>query len=157
MKKIFLLITLCFTLFGCDSIEFQKGVHHEKNTEHKYNKKTNEITIDNINGNIYVEFYHGLCGNYGLVGFIIPIIPSWDNFDCSSLKIRVSSADSVQVKIDDNVVEAEYYDLVYKKYTFPIPTKSLSKGATLIIEKDNKIYKIPFRYQHTFNFEIWGR
>ena len=40
-------------------------------------------------------------------------------------------------------------------YTFPIPIKSITNTATLVVEKkDGEIFEIPFRYQHTFSFAL---
>lgn len=163
MRKILAILTCLILLCGCVAAGFEKGVHHVESIKFSYDKRSREITLKTAeNGKLFVEFFQGFCGSYYLFGIIVPIIPLWENFDCKNLKIRVSSADRVFVDYQGKLFNPIAFDSKYRTYTFPIPVKSLSDGAILIIEKKDEVsgkiekFEIPFRYQHTFSFELWG-
>jgi hypothetical protein len=41
-------------------------------------------------------------------------------------------------------------------YTFPLKTKSVKDVATLfVVKKDGQKFEIPFRYKHSFSFDLW--
>jgi hypothetical protein len=58
-----------------------------------------------------------------------------------------------------------YNDAIYKPYetsgngyyyTFPLPTKSITDVAILIVGQENgQKFEIPFRYKHTFDVNLW--
>lgn len=165
MRKIMIFLIL-FLFEGCVYVGFGKGVRHIDPIPFDYDERTGEVTFSSSNSlkneKIWVSFFQVSCGSYGLFGILVPIIPLWENFDCKNLKIRVSSADRVFVDYQGKLFNPIAFDPKYQTYTFPIPVKSLADGATLIIEKKNESsgkiekFEIPFRYQHTFSFELWG-
>ena len=157
MLKIISLVLVIISLNACDAIEFKKGAHHIEPIKYRYDKKTQEIIINTSkNNNIYLEFFSRMCGAYGLWGVIIPIVPYWETQDCSRFKVSISAVDKIEINHHGVVYKDYEFDSKYQNYTFPINTKSLSDGAVLIIEKDGETFEIPFRYQHTFDFELWG-
>jgi len=166
MKQIrkILVVLKCMTLLcGCVAVGFEKGVRHVDSVKFNYDNITREIIFKNSeNKKVWISFFQGFCGRYYLFGIIVPIIPLWENFNCKNLEIRISSADRVFVDYQGKIFNSIAFDSKYDNYIFPIPVKSLSDGAILIIEKKNKSsgeiekFEIPFRYQHTFSFELWG-
>ena len=100
------------------------------------------------------------CGQYGLIGpLIFPIIPIWENRDCKGVVINIW-----EYRIGIKNAHIIYHDKIYKPseisrygyYTFPLQTKSITDTATLVVEKqDGEKFEIPFRYQHTFSFDLW--
>jgi hypothetical protein len=41
-------------------------------------------------------------------------------------------------------------------YFFSLQIKSITDTATLVVEKkDGEKFEIPFRYKHTFSFDLW--
>lgn len=156
MKKITILISL-FVLSGCVSADLERGIRHIEPTNFNYDERARQMTIRLINNDqIYLRFFQRTCGGYGLVGIVVPIIPVWDNIDCKNFEVEVSVADQVLVTYQNKIYKPTSFDPKYRNYTFPLDTKSLSDGATLIIEKNGQKFEIPFRYQHTFSFQLWG-
>ena len=160
IRKIILFLTV-ICLIGCSAVSFDKGLNYEKTSEYlfEYNKGSSGSTVitNQKNGNdIGVRFHQNSCGSYGLIGpLIFPIIPIWQNYDCKDVVIGVSQANKVQIIYHDKTYEPSKV-VRGGGYFFPIPIKSITDTATLIVEKkDGEIFKIPFRYQHTFSFDLW--
>lgn len=159
IKKILILVSLIY-LSGCSLASFEKGLNYEKKKEYSfdYDKGTqNTIIIDKKSKNhISIRFKRHYCGFYGLTGpLIFPVMPIWQNDDCKDVVIGISKARKVHIL---------YKNKLYKPskivrgggYFFPLPIKSITDTAILVIEKkDGEIFKIPFRYQHTFSFDLW--
>ncbi len=159
IKKTLILLGLA-CLSGCTVVGFNKGLNYQQKTsEYKfdYNKNSHWLSITSINGNkLDIMQSTNECGEYFLIGpLIFPIIPMWQNSDCKDVLIGVSQASKVQII---------YHDKVYQPskivkgggYFFPLPIKSINDTATLVVEKtDGGKFEIPFRYQHTFSFDLW--
>jgi hypothetical protein len=158
IKIIFVLVVLTM-INGCSAVTFDKGLNYEKIPGYSFNydKGTQGTSIANQkNGNrIGVRFHRHYCGSYGLIGpLIFPIIPIWQNYDCKDVVIGVSQANKVQIIYHDKIYEPSKV-VRGGGYFFPLPIKSITDTATLVIEKtDGETFKIPFRYQHTFSFDL---
>lgn len=162
IRKILILLSLIY-LNGCSIAAFYKGLSYEKIPEYKfeYNKggaSGYTLITNQKNGNhTSIAFGQSSCGSYGLIGpLIFPIIPIWENEDCKDVVIGVGAS--------VNKVQIIYHDKVYEPskvvrgggYFFPIQIKSVTDTATLVVEKnDGEKFEIPFRYQHTFSFDLW--
>jgi hypothetical protein len=157
IKKILLLLGLFF-LNGCAGAVFERGLNYQETPEYsfEYDKGTSGTSIKNNDKLLYVEFRRGSCGFYGLIGpLIFPIIPFWQNNDCRDVIIGVSQANKVQIIYHDNVYEPSKV-VRGGGYFFPLPIKSINDTAILAVEKkDGEKFEIPFRYQHTFSFDLW--
>ncbi len=159
MIKAILILTTLTWLSGCSAVTFDKGLNYEKipGYSFSYDKGTQNTSITNQkNGNrISIAFRRHYCGSYGLIGpLIFPIIPIWQNLDCKDVVIGASQSDKVQIIYRDKVYEPSKV-VRGGGYFFPIPIKSITDTAILIVEKkDGEIFKIPFRYQHTFSFDL---
>jgi len=158
--KILTLLVLAI-LSGCSAATFDKGLNYEKTSKYKfeYNKGSSGSTAitNQKNGNqINIRFHQNSCGSYGLIGpLIFPIIPVWENDDCKGVVIGVSQASKVRVIYRDKIYEPSKV-VRGGGYFFPIPIKSINNTATLVVEKkDGEKFEIPFRYQHTFSFDLW--
>ena len=159
IKIISILISLIW-LSGCSGATFERGLNYEKTPGYSfdYDKGTHGTSITNQrNGNhIGVAFNRNSCGFYGLIGpLFFPIIPFWQNDDCKDIIIGVSQSTSVHIA---------YHGQIYNPskvvrgggYFFSIPIKSITDTAILVVEKkDGEKFEIPFRYQHTFSFDLW--
>ncbi len=157
-KMLILFILLSFN--GCSVAEFGKGLNYEKTEKYKFehSKSSSGSTVitNQKNGNdIGVRFHQNSCGSYGLIGpLVFPIIPIWQNDDCKDVVIGVSQANKVQIIYHDKVYEPSKI-VRGGGYFFPLKIKSITDTATLIIEKtDGEKFEIPFRYQHTFSFDL---
>ena len=160
IKKIVILIFSLLSLNGCSGAVFEKGLNYEKtpNYKFKHDEGSHITTItNNKNGNrVAIGFGKSSCGFYGLIGpLIFPIIPIWENRDCLE-NATIGTGASIKN------VHMIYQDKIYQPskvvggYTFPLPTKSITDTATLVVEKkDGEIFEIPFRYQHTFSFYLF--
>lgn len=157
MRRILILSGLVF-LNGCAGAVFQKGLNYQQTTEYRfeYDKGTHGTSITRNGKLLYVEFNQNSCGFYGLIGpLIFPIIPFWQTDDCKDVVIGVSQAKKVQIIYHDKVYEPSKI-VRGGGYFFPLSIKSINDTATLIVEKqDEEKFKIPFRYQHTFSFDLW--
>lgn len=147
-------------LSGCFGIGFDKGLYYEyeKNSKYRYSYdfQSKSLRVESGNGKVNLTVYRGECGDYGMIGIVIPLIPVWSNRDCTqNVAIGISNASSAYIVHHNKVYKPSNISNI-KTYTFPIPVKSLSDGAILVIEKDGEKFEIPFRYQHTFSFELWG-
>jgi len=157
-KTLILLGFVC--LSGCTIVGFDKGLNYEKTPVYSfdYDKGTQYASVTNQkNGNrIGIAFSQNSCGEYFLVGpLIFPIIPFWQNHDCKDVVIGVSQANKVQIIYHDKLYESSKV-VRGGGYFFPLPIKSITDTATLVIEKkDGEKFEIPFRYQHTFSFDLW--
>lgn len=163
IKKILILLSI-ICLNGCSGATFKKGLNYEKASEYSfdYDKGSHATSIINKkNGNhISIAFGKGTsCGFYGLIGpLIFPIIPFWENRDCNKVVF-----DIWEYRIGIKSAYVIYHDKIYNPseissgyYTFPLQTKSIIDKATLVVEKkDGEKFEIPFRYQHTFSFDLW--
>ena len=159
IKKIVIVLGLVF-LSGCTIVGFEKGLNYERTPKYKfeYDKGTHNTVVTNRENkkHIAIMFGRSSCGDYGLIGpLIFPIIPFWENDDCSE-NATIGTGASIKN------VHMIYQDKIYQPskvvggYTFPIPTKSITNTATLVVEKkDGEIFEIPFRYQHTFGFALF--
>lgn len=153
---IFLVPTI---LSGCSAVTFDKGLNYEKIPGHSFNydKGTHGTSIINQkNGNsIGINFRRHYCGSYGLIGpLIFPIIPIWQNYDCKEVVIGIGAIKNAYVIYHDKIYHpSEVSKTGY--YTFPLQIKSITDTATLVVEKnDEEKFEIPFRYQHTFSFDL---
>ena len=163
IQKILIILGL-ICLDGCAIASFTKGLNYKKILDKKYeynNVSSGDVRIINKkNGdNVNVRIHENACGGYGLIGpFIFPIIPFWQNIDCKDIVIGVSQGTKIQVIFHDKIYEPSKI-VRGGGYFFPLPIKSIADTATLVItEKDIEIFRIPFRYQHSFNFVLfpWG-
>lgn len=147
-------------LSSCSGATFEKGLNYEKTLKYRfdYDKGTHGTSVTNQkNGNnINIMFGRGSCGFYGLIGpLIFPVIPFWQNHDCKDVVIGVGAAKNVYIIYHDKIYEPEKV-VRGGGYFFPLPIKSITDTATLVVEKkDGEIFKIPFRYQHSFSFDLW--
>lgn len=162
IKKIFIL-SICFLLVNCTIIGFDKGLNYEKISDYKYEYEkgssyTASITEQKNGNHISIMFRQRSCGEYGLIGpLIFPIIPIWENGDClEDVTIGIGSATEVHIIYKNKIYKPSGTSGNGYYYTFPLQTKSITDTAHLIVEKkDGEIFKIPFRYQHTFSFDLW--
>ena len=158
IKKIVIVLGLVF-LSGCTIVGFEKGLNYEKTSKYsfKHDKGTHDTTVtNNKNGNqISIGFGTVACGYYGLIGpLVFPIIPFWENRECNEAVIDIGSTKNVYIIYNDKVYEPSKVSKT-GYYTFPLQTKSISDTATLVVEKqDGEKFEIPFRYQHTFSFDL---
>ena len=159
IKKALILLSLV-CLSGCTIVGFDKGLNYEKTPTYSfdYDKGTQSTSITSKeNGNhISIRFHRNSCGEYFLVGpLIFPIIPMWQNHDCKDVVIGVSQANKVQIIYRDRVYEPS--EVVRGGgYFFPLQIKSITDTATLVVEdKNGEKFEIPFRYQHTFSFDLF--
>jgi hypothetical protein len=157
-KTLILLVLVC--LSGCSIASLENRLNYEKTLGYsfKYYKGSHSITATKENGNhISIAFGKGSsCGQYGLIGpLIFPIIPIWENRDCGDVVILIGATKNVYVIYRDKIYEpSEISKTGY--YTFPLQTKSITDTAILAVEKkDGQKFEIPFRYQHTFSFDLW--
>ena len=160
IKKILILLGLV-SLGGCSIAGFYKGLNYEKTSKYQfeYNKGssgTTAITNKKNKNYVNIRFHQNSCGFYGLIGpLIFPIIPIWENDDCKDVVIGASQSDKVQIIYHDKIYEPSKV-VRGGGYFFPLPIKSITDTAILVVEKTNgEIFKIPFRYQHTFSFDLW--
>jgi hypothetical protein len=154
-KAVSILISV-FALSGCLTVGFNKGAHPDGSLKFKKRINNQNIVLE-VNDSLDIEFSSHQCGYYGLAGVIIPVIPHWQNHDCSDFDIGVRKSSNVYLKHGDKIYTYSRFDpRSYYTYTFPVPVKSLSDGAILVIEKDGERFEIPFRYQHSFSFQLWG-
>ena len=137
----------------------KKGLNYEKTSEYsfEYDKGTHDTTVTNKkNGNrISIGFGTVACGYYGLIGpLVFPIIPFWENRECNEAVIDISPSKNVYVIFHDKIYEAFKVSKT-GYYTFSLQTKSITDTAILVVEKkDGEKFEIPFRYQHTFSFDL---
>lgn len=160
MNKEILTVISLILLSGCSGATFEKGLNYEKTSKYsfKHDKGTHDTTVtNNKNGNqISIGFGTVACGYYGLIGpLVFPIIPFWENRECNEAVIDIGSTKNVYVIYRDKIYEpSEISKTGY--YTFPLQTKSITDTAILVVEKkDGQKFEIPFRYQHTFSFDLW--
>ncbi len=159
IKKILTMISL-FYLSGCSAVSFDKGLNYEKTAKYKFEysqSASGYIRITNQeNGNhVSVAFTQNSCGFYGLIGpLIFPIIPVWQNDDCKDVVIGVSQAKKVKIIYRNKAYEPSKI-VRGGGYFFPLQIKSITDTAILVVEKnDGEKFEIPFRYQHTFSFDL---
>lgn len=160
-KKILILLGLVFSN-GCSIASFEKGLNYEKIPGYKfeYEKSSSYTTTitDQKNGNqINVMFRQRSCGQYGLIGpLIFPIIPIWENKDClEDVAIGIGAAKEVHIIYHNKIYKPSGTALNGYYYIFPLPIKSITDTATLVVEKQGgEKFEIPFRYQHTFSFDL---
>lgn len=159
-KPLILFGLIC--LSGCSIASFEKGLNYEKIPNYKYEyekhgSSTTTITNQKNGNEITVMFGKGSsCGRYGLIGpLIFPIIPIWHNEDCNKVVIGMGAIKEVHIIYRDKIYEpTKVSETGY--YTFPLQTKSITDMATVVVEKkDGEKFEIPFRYQHTFSFDLW--
>lgn len=158
IKNLLILISLAW-LNGCSGATFEKGLNYEKTKEYsfEYDKGTHDTNIFNKkNGNrISIGFGTVACGYYGLIGpLIFPIIPFWENRECNEAVIDIGSTNNAYIIYHGKIYEPSKVSKT-GYYTFPLLTKSITDTATLVVEKDGEIFEIPFKYQHTFSFDLW--
>lgn len=151
------MILIC--LSGCSGVTFEKGLNYEKTSKYsfEYDNGTHDTTVMNKkNGNrISIGFGTLACGYYGLIGpLVFPIIPFWENRECKEVVIDIGPTKNVCVIYRNKIYKpAKVSRTGY--YTFPLQTKSITDTATLVVEKqDGEKFEIPFRYQHTFSFDL---
>ena len=164
MNKKILTIISVVCLSGCSGATFEKGLNYEKIPEYSfdYDKSTHKTTIrksEQREKYINIGFGTVACGYYGLIGpLVFPIIPFWENRDCDKIDMSIWES---RVGIKNAYVI--YHNKIYEPsaisktgyYTFPLQTKSITDTAILAIEKqDGEKFEIPFRYQHTFSFDL---
>ena len=157
-KTLILLGLVC--LSGCAIASLENRLNYERTLGYsfKYDKGTHDISVTNQkNGKrISIKFGKGSsCGQYGLIGpLIFPIIPIWENRNCGDVVILIGATKNAHVIYHDKIYKPSEISNGY--YTFPLQTKSITDTATLVIEeKDGEKFEIPFRYQHTFSFDLW--
>lgn len=156
IRKIIVLTSLVF-LESCLFVGFNKGANYEKSVKFKSYNRNGNMVLKIIDNSVHAGFSNLQCGGYGLFGVIIPIIPYWGNDKCEDLNVLVTNASNVYIKYNNKVYNySEFNPRSSYNYKFPIPVKSLSSGAILVIEKDGEKFEIPFRYKHTFSFQLWG-
>jgi hypothetical protein len=160
-----LILASLVLLAGCSAVTFEKGLNYQKTHGYSFehDKGTQATTVrKNQKDRSYVNIGFGTvaCGYYGLVGPLsFPIIPIWKNRDCDKASIniweyRVGIKNAYVTYRNKTYNPSEISDSSY--YTFPLQTKSITDTAILIVEKkDGEIFKIPFRYQHTFSVDLW--
>ena len=156
IKKIIILFGLIW-LSGCSMVIFEKGAHYNQSVKFESYKKNGNAAL-RINNVVHIEFSSHQCGYYGLIGpLIFPIIPIWENYECDNLNIGVSGASKVYLKYNSKIYTYIRFDpKSYFEYTFPLQTKSIIDTAILVVEKeDGEKFEIPFRYQHSFRFDLW--
>jgi len=157
-EMLILLGLLC--LNGCSAATFDKGLNYKKTSGYsiEYHKDTQYTSITNQkNGNhISIAFHQNSCGFYGLIGpLIFPIIPIWENDDCKDVVIGIGAVKNVSIIYRNKIYEPIKIS-VTGGYFFPIPIKSITDTAILVVEEKNgQKFEIPFRYQHTFSFDLW--
>jgi hypothetical protein len=157
IKNLIILMSFIY-LSGCVYVGFDKGPYHNKSVKFDQSKRNGNIVF-RINKSIEVSFQNFQCGYYGLLGiFIVPFIPYWKNTDCNDLIVEASGLNNSNIYLNHKDYTYSPYKTNPKLYyyTFPVPVKSLSDGAILVIEKDGERFEIPFRYQHSFSFQLWG-
>ena len=158
IKKILTIISL-ICLSSCSGATFEKGLNYEKipGYSFKHDKGTHDTTITNEkNGNrISIGFGTVACGYYGLVGpLVFPIIPFWENRECNEAVIDIGSTKNAHVIYRDKIYEPSKISKT-GYYTFLLQIKSITDTAILVVEKnDGEKFEIPFRYQHTFSFDL---
>jgi hypothetical protein len=161
IRKIIILISLV-CLSGCSLVEFGKGLNYERTPKYKFEYEkgsSGTTTITNQqNGNyVNIRFRSNSCGLYGLIGpLIFPIIPIWENKDCKDVVIGASQSDKVHIIYQNKIYEPSKV-VRGGGYFFPLPIKSITDTAILVIEdkQDGEKFEIPFRYQHTFSFDLF--
>ncbi|NBX52274.1 MAG: hypothetical protein EBT63_01300 [Proteobacteria bacterium] len=160
IKKTLTLLWFVF-LSGCSAIGFDKGLNYEKTPKYKFEysqSASGYLGITNQeNGNrISIAFSQNSCGSYGLIGpLVFPIIPIWKNDECKDIVLGVSQANKVQIIYHNKIYEPSKV-VRGGGYFFPLEIKSITDTAILVVEKkDGEKFKIPFRYQHTFSFDLW--
>jgi hypothetical protein len=157
--KILTLLVLAI-LSGCSAVTFDKGLNYEKISGYSFNydKGTQGTSITNQqNGNrISIAFRRHYCGSYGLIGpLIFPIVPIWQKLDCKDVVIGIGDTENVYIIYHNQIYNPSKISKT-GYYTFPLQTKSITDTAILVVEKkDGQKFEIPFRYQHTFSFDLW--
>jgi hypothetical protein len=162
IKKTLILLGLLY-LNGCSAIGFDKGLNYKKISDYKfeYNKGSSGYVVitNKKNGNhISIAFRQNSCGSYGLIGpLIFPIIPIWENDDCSeNATFGIGATKEVRIIYHDKTYKPSKISDDGHYYIFPLSIKSITEIATLVVEKKNgEKFEIPFRYQHTFSFDLW--
>ena len=158
IKKIVIVLGLVF-LSGCTIVGFDKGLNYERTPKYKFEYRDTSYTVitNQKNGkHAAIAFRSNSCGEYGLIGpLIFPIIPIWHNDDCKDVVIGASQSDKVHIIYQNKIYEPSKV-VRGGGYFFPLPIKSITDTATLVVEKkDGEIFEIPFRYQHTFSFALF--
>jgi hypothetical protein len=160
IRKILILLGLV-CLSGCSAATFDKGLNYEKTPKYKFEYSQSAsgylgITNQKSGNHISIAFSQNSCGFYGLIGpLIFPIIPIWQNSNCEDVVIGASQSDKVQIIYHDKVYEPSKV-VRGGGYFFPLQIKSITDTAILVVEKkDGEKFEIPFRYQHTFSFDLW--
>ncbi len=161
IRKALILLAL-ITLSGCSAVTFDKGLNYEKipGYSFSYDKGTQNTSITNQeNGNrISIAFRRNSCGSYGLIGpLVFPIIPIWRNYDClEDVTFGIGATKDVYMVYHNKTFKPSEVSSDGHYYTFPIPIKSITDTAILAVEKnDGEKFEIPFRYQHTFSFDLF--
>lgn len=164
IRKILILLTLV-SLSGCSAITFNKGLNYRKTLGYSLDDDGSSygVTIrknEKWGSYINIGFGRVACGYYGLVGpLVFPIIPIWENKDCREMVVNVWES-----RVGIKNVHILYNNKTYNPskisdsgyYNFPLQIKSIKDTATLVVEKkDGEKFEIPFRYQHTFSFDLW--
>ena len=162
IKKIVILIVSLIFMNGCSGAVFEKGLNYKETLNYQYDDNDNSTTIINKKSGKYVNIGFGTvaCGYYGLIGpLIFPIIPIWENRNCKEVVI-----DIWEYRVGIKNAQILYQNKAYNPskisdsnyYTFPLPIKSITDTATLVIEDTSgEIFKISFKYQHTFSFALF--
>jgi len=163
IRKILILSTLV-ALSGCSAITFNKGLNYRKTSGYRFDDDGSSygVTIrknKKLGSYINIGFGRVACGYYGLVGpLVFPIIPIWQNRDCDKISINIWESrvgiKNARILYQNNTYNAsEISPSGY--YNFPLQTKSITDTAILVVEKkDGEKFEIPFRYQHTFSFDL---
>lgn len=158
IKKI-ITVLIAVSLNACAGATFEKGLNYEKNSKYrfKYDKGTHDTTVINKKNRnrISIGFGTVACGYYGLIGpLVFPIIPFWENRKCNETVIDIGPTKNTYIIYQNKIYQpSEISETGY--YTFPLQTKSITDTAILVVEKkDGEKFEIPFRYQHTFSFDL---
>jgi hypothetical protein len=166
IRKILILVISLAFLNSCAGAVFEKGLNYEKTPKYwfKYNDDTyNTIITNKKNGaHIGIAFGKVACGFYGLFGpLIFPIIPFWDNKNCDKVAISIwehrIGIKNAHVNYNNKIYKPSEISGSYNVFPLPIESiKSITDTAILVVEKkDGEIFEIPFRYQHTFSFDLF--
>jgi hypothetical protein len=164
IRKILILVISLTLLNGCAIASFEKGLNYEKTPKYtfEYDKGTHITGVTNQKNkkHIAIMFGRNACGQYGLIGpLIFPIIPIWENNNCDKMAISIW-----EHRVGIKNVYVMYQDKIYNPSeissgnhnTFALQIKSITGTAILVVEKkDGEIFEIPFRYQHTFSFDLF--
>jgi hypothetical protein len=89
INEILILIIGLTCLSGRTIVSFSRGLNYEEIPDYKFeyekgSSQTVTITNRKIGHDVIIMFRYNSCGEYGLFGpLVFPIIPMWQNHDCS--------------------------------------------------------------------------